>query len=162
MKSLVIECGGLPGTVLRGILQSEFPALEKLELYLGEEQYGASFTMSDLEPLLSGIVFPNLRSLGLRDSEWADEVAAAVAQAPVLSRLTTLDLSLGNLSDAGAKCLLESPGVARLKKLDLHHHYISRPLMARLAEAGPLVQLDDMNEPDEYKGKAVRYIAIGE
>jgi hypothetical protein len=103
LKSLVIQCGGLPGGVLRQVLQSELPALEHLELYLGEENYGFDFEVGDLEPLLSGIVFPNLRSLGLRDSEIADEIAAAVAKAPILSRIKMLDLSLGTLSDAGGR-----------------------------------------------------------
>jgi hypothetical protein len=162
LKSLVIECGGLPGSVLREVLQSEFPALEHLELYLGEESYGFDFEAGDLEPLLSGIVFPNLRALGLRDSEIADEIAEAVAKAPVLSRLQRLDLSLGTLSDAGARALLESRGVAALKELDIHHHYVSPELVEALEKLGPKVDASDPQEADEDGEDVYRYIAVGE
>jgi len=162
LKSLVIECGGLPGSVLRQVLQSEFPSLEHLELYLGEENYGFDFKVGELEPLLSGIVFPNLCSLGLRDSEIADEIAAAVAKSPILSRIKALDLSLGNLSDAGARALLESPGVAALERLDIHHHYVSRELVQKLEKLGPAVDASDPKEADEDADEASRYIAISE
>jgi hypothetical protein len=162
LKSLVLECGGLPGTVLREILQSEFPALERLELYLGEANYGFDFAVADLEPLLSGIVFPNLRSLGLRDSEIADDVAVAIANAPNLSRLKVLDLSLGTLSDTGARALLDSPAIKGLQKLDVHHHYISPELVAQLEHLGPEVDTSDAKEPDKHGGEEYRYISVGE
>jgi hypothetical protein len=162
LKSLVIECGGLPGKVLREVLQSEFPALEHLELYLGEENYGFDFAVGDLEPLLSGIVFPNLRSLGLRDSEIADDIAIAIAKAPVLSRLKVLDLSLGTLSDAGARGLLDSPGIRALQKLDVHHHYISPELVRELEKLGPEVDASDPKEADKDGEDAYRYVAVGE
>lgn len=162
LKSLVIECGGLPLSVLRGVLQSEFPALAHLELYLGDENYGFDFAVSDLEPLLSGIVFPNLRSLGLRDSEIADDIAAAIAKAPILSRLTSLDLSLGTLSDAGARALLDSPGMRKLQKLDLHYHFISPELVSELQKLGPEVDTSDPQEADKYHGEEHRYVAVGE
>lgn len=162
LKSLVIECGGLPLSVLCGVLQSEFPALEHLELYLGEENYGFDFAVGDLEPLLSGIVFPNLRSLGLRDSEIADDIAAAIAKAPILSRLKALDLSLGTLSDTGARALLDSQGIRNLQKLDLHHHYISPELVSQLEKLGPEVDVSDEKEADKDGGDEYRYVAVGE
>ena len=162
LKSLVIECGGLPASVLRGVLQSELPSLEHLELYLGEENYGADFKVADLEPLLSGIIFPKLRSVGLRDSELADDVAAALAKAPLLSRIKVLDLSLGNLSDAGAQALLGSPAVAGLEKLDIHHHYVSPALVARLEKLGPEVDASDHQKADKDGDEEYRYIAVGE
>jgi len=147
---------------LRAVLQSEFPALEHLELYLGEENYGFDFAVADLEPLLSGIVFPNLRSLGLRDSEIADDIATAIANAPILSRLRVLDLSLGTLSDVGARALLGSPGLRKLQKLDLHHHYISPELVSQLKKLGPEVDASDPKEADEDGGEEYRYVAVGE
>src|SRR5262249_56131328 len=97
LKKLVIETGGLPVSVLREVCAAKLPALEHLELWLGEENYGWDGTVNDLKPLLSGKLFPKLRYLGLRDSIIADEVATAVARAPVLKKIRVLDLSLGNL-----------------------------------------------------------------
>jgi hypothetical protein len=162
LKSLTIQCGGLPKAVISQVLQSEFPALEHLELWLGDGNYGADATVADLEPLLSGKLFPNLRYLGLRDSEITDEIASAIANAPILQRIETLDLSMGTLSDAGADTLLASPVVKRLKKLDLHHHFLSQDKIAKLQQLGPQVDVSEKQEADEYKGEIHRYVAVGE
>ena len=102
LKSLVIESGGLDVGVLREAVVEDLPGLEHLEIWLGSDNYGGNITLSDLEPVLSGKRFPKLKYLGLRDSEFQDEIAAAIARAPILARLETLDLSLGTLSDEGA------------------------------------------------------------
>jgi hypothetical protein len=162
LKSLVLQCGGLPTAVLNQVLQSEFPALEHLELWLGDGNYGADITPEALEPLLSGKLFPRLRYLGLRDSEIADDVAAAVAKAPIFHRIKILDLSLGNLSDKGAEALLASPAAAKLEKLDVHHHYLSEPVVARLQTLGPEVDTSEKKEADEDGDEAHRYVAVSE
>jgi hypothetical protein len=162
LKSLVIQCGGLPASVLRQVLQSDYPALEHLELWLGEEGYGADIKVADLQSLLDGRLFPKLSSLGLRDSELADEVAAAVSKAPILERIKVLDLSLGNLSDAGAEALLQSPMIARLERLDLHHHFVSPALTSRLEQLGPSLDASDRQKAETYDGKEYRFISVGE
>lgn len=58
LRSLTIETGGLLGRVIRGILDSELPALERLDLWLGVAEYGGDADVSDLAPLLSGSRFP--------------------------------------------------------------------------------------------------------
>jgi Leucine Rich repeat len=162
LKSLIIQCGGLPKAVISQVLQSEFPALEHLELWLGEENYGADSSVGDLEPLLSGKLFPNLRHLGLRDSEITDEIASAIANAPILQRIETLDLSMGTLSDAGADALLASPAVKRLKKLDLHHHFLSSEKITKLQQLGLQIDVSEKKEADDYNGEIYRYVAVGE
>ncbi|MFC7639817.1 hypothetical protein ACFQX6_01220 [Streptosporangium lutulentum] len=46
--------------------------------------------MEALEPILSGERLPTLKHLGLQDSEIQDEIASAVASAPVVARLESL------------------------------------------------------------------------
>lgn len=58
LRSLTIETGGLPVDVIRGILDSELPALERLDLWLGVSAYGGDADVADLAPLLSGTRFP--------------------------------------------------------------------------------------------------------
>lgn len=58
LRSLTIETGGLPVGVIRGILDSELPALERLDLWLGVSAYGGDADVADLAPLLSGSRFP--------------------------------------------------------------------------------------------------------
>jgi hypothetical protein len=115
LKALVIESGGLPAAVVRSVCAAGFPNLEHLELWLGSAGYGGDATPEDLAPVLSGTAFPRLKYLGLRDCEWADALAAALADAPVLRRVETLDLSLGTLGDAGAVALLSGGNLSGLK-----------------------------------------------
>jgi hypothetical protein len=158
LKSLIIETGGMPLPPLQQVLNAHLPALEHLELWLGTEGYGWDGTLQDLTPLLNGSLFPNLRYLGLRNSEIADEIAGVLATSPILERIRVLDLSLGTLSNAGAEALLASPYLPRLEKLDLHHHYLSEGIMTRL-EALPIeVDVSGQEKADEDD----RYVAVGE
>ncbi|MFD3731939.1 STM4015 family protein [Streptomyces sp. NPDC058632] len=168
LRSLTMETGGLPVEVVRGVGASELPALEHLDLWLGTSWYGADSEAADLEPILSGDRFPRLRHLALRNSEIQDEVAAAVASAPVVARLEVLDLSMGTLSDDGAVALLGGQPLTHLKKLDLHHNYLSEPLRQRLSEtfaaAGVEVDLDpdDAEADEDDDGTVHRYVSVGE
>ncbi|HEV2637020.1 MAG TPA: STM4015 family protein [Actinocrinis sp.] len=165
LRSLTLETGGLPSGILGGVLASDLPNLEHLELYLGAPHYGGDAGVADLAGLLAGGLFPNLRSLGLKDSVLQDEIAAALADAPLLARLEALDLSLGVLGDTGAAALLAGQSLAHLRKLDLRHHYLGDQSMARLRAALPGVQLDlSEQQQDERtaRGHSGRYIAVSE
>ena len=158
LRSLIVQSGGLPAGVVREVGAADLPALEHLELWLGDDGYGGDSTADDLDLILSGDRFPRLHYLGLRDSHIADQVAAAVARSPLLRRIKSLDLSMGTLGDDGAGALLGSPAVARLEKLDIHHHYCSPEVVARLEALG--IPLDaSEREPEEEHG---RYVAVGE
>jgi hypothetical protein len=149
LKSLTIQSGGLPPAVIHEIGAAKLPALEHLELWLGTPNYGGDATVDDLAPLLRAGTFPKLQYLGLKDSVIQDEIAGVVALAPVLKQLKTLDLSLGNLGDAGAEALLASPAIRNLQKLDLSHHYLSEPVMDRLNALGIDVDLSDAEDSGE-------------
>lgn len=158
LRHLTFETGGMPAKVVQAVSASTLPALEHLELWLGTSMYGGEVTVADLHPILSGAVFPSLRHLGLRDAEIVDEIAAALAVAPVVGRLTSLDLSLGTLSDAGALALLNGQPLDHLEHLDLRHHYLSDEVMAAFDATVLQVDLGDRQEPDEGE----RYVAVGE
>ena len=158
LRALALESGGLRGEVVQSLGKAEMPNLEYLELWLGTEDYGASVTVQDLEPIFSGRLFPKLKYLGLRNSDKADEMAQAIVKAPLLQQLETLDLSLGTLGDEGAKALLTLK--APLKRLCLHHHYISSELVRQLKEL-PL-SLDATNPSNMDEDDECRYVAVGE
>lgn len=86
----------------------------------------------------------------------------AVAGSPVLEQIDTLDLSLGALTDDGAKALLASSSLKRLKLLDLHYHYLSEAMVDQLLKTGMRINADERREPDEYHGQIYRYVAVGE
>ena len=144
LRELAFETGGLPGAVVRAVGACEFPAMERLELWLGSDNYGGDTTVEDLTGILSGARLPILRSLGLRDAEIADEVADAVASAPVVARLDELDLSLGALSDAGVEALLTGQPLTHLRRLNLSHHFITDELIFRLRAELPGVEIARM------------------
>lgn len=162
LTTLIVESGGLPVRVIREALRAETPNLRHFELWLGSDAYGADSTVDTFVDLLAGKLFPKLRTLGLRNCEYADELAAAVARAPVLERIDTLDLSLGNLTDEGARALAASPLVAKLSRLDLHHHFLGDAMMERLRSLGPEVDVSEQQEEDEYGGEVYRNIAVSE
>ncbi|MEU6237535.1 STM4015 family protein [Kitasatospora sp. NPDC047058] len=160
LRALRFESGGLPAAVPRAVAASELPALERLEFWLGVQSYGGDVTLDDLAPFLDGARFPALRHLGLQDSELQDEIAAAVAHAPVVARLESLSLSMGVLTDQGATALLEGQPLTHLKALDLHHHFLSEPMQERLRQALPGVEIDlsEAGKPDDQH----RYVAVAE
>jgi len=162
LRSLIIETGGLDVSVVRDITASNLPELEHLELWLGDEGYGANTEIVDLAPIFSGKLFPKLKHLGLRDSELSDPIAVALSHAAVLTGLRTLDLSLGTLSDDGAAALLSSPGISGLELLDIHHHYCSDEMVSKLKGLGIKVDASDPQSPDEYDGVSHRYVAVSE
>ncbi|MGW6454503.1 STM4015 family protein [Streptomyces sp. NPDC055078] len=167
LRSLVIETGGLDAEVVRGVAASDLPALEHLDLWLGTSWYGANADVADLEPILTGTRLPSLRYLALRNSDMQDQVAAAVAGAPVVARLDTLDLSMGTLGDEGAEALLNGQPLTHLRKLDLHHHFIGEPMRKRLIEAfqgsGVELVLDDQHGRGSSSAEQEhRYTAVAE
>ena len=159
LKSLVIESGGLPARIVQEVAASHLPVLEKLELWLGTENYGGDARVEDVAPILSGNLFPKLKYLGLRDSEIVDRIAATLKNAPIISRLETLDLSLGTLSDDGGKALLDIPQLKQLKKLDLQHHYLSDKMIAALEKAFPNAEIGEAEEGDDPDD---RFVAVSE
>jgi hypothetical protein len=169
LRRLEAQTGGLPAAVVRGIGASDLPALEHLDLWLGVDNYGGDAEIGDLQPFLSGARLPRLRHLALRNSEMQDQVAAAVAAAPVVARLEVLDMSMGTLTDEGAAALLGGQPLTHLRKLDLYHNYLSDPMRDRLREAlepaGVQVELDrgDAEEDgDDEDGTTWRYVAVDE
>ncbi|GAA2231042.1 STM4015 family protein [Streptomyces amakusaensis] len=166
LRSLTVETGGLDGEVVRGIAASELPALERLDLWLGTSEYGATAEIGDLEPFFTGGRLPRLIHLALRNSDMQDLIAAGLAGAPVVARLESLDLSMGTLGDEGAQALLGGQPLTHLKKLDLHHHFIGGAMAKRLAEtlepAGVELDLADEHEIPDPDGWDHRYTAVAE
>ncbi|MFD0585931.1 STM4015 family protein [Dactylosporangium darangshiense] len=161
LRELAVEAGGLPGAFVRGFADSSFPALQELELWLGIAEYGGDVTVEDLAPILGGADLPALRRLALRNAEIADQVAEALAAAPVVARLEELDLSLGALSDAGAAALLLGQPLTHLRRLDLSHHFMSADVAGRFAEELPGVRVDTSDE-QAIDEDGFRYVSVTE
>ncbi|MFJ7263449.1 STM4015 family protein [Streptomyces globosus] len=164
LRRLRIETGGLSREVVRTVGACDFPALEDLDIWLGTSWYGADTQPADLEPFMTGSRLPALRRLALRNSDIQNEIATALAGAPVVARLRELDLSMGTLGDEGALALLDGQPLTHLRKLDLHHHFISEPVALRIEEAlAPHgVEVDLGHRQSTRSRRDGRYTAVAE
>ncbi|MBH0776047.1 STM4015 family protein [Nocardia bovistercoris] len=169
LRTLTVETGGLPAEVVRGIAASDFPALTHLDLWLGTSEYGGDSEVEDLAGILSGARLPALEHLALRNSENQDAVCAALASAPVVARLKSLDVSMGVLTDEGAAALLSGQPLGHLDSLDLHYNYLSDAMRAKFREvlepAGVRLDLDSDDaeeDSDDEDGTVWRFVSVGE
>jgi hypothetical protein len=171
LRVLRVESGGLPSGAAAQIAAASLPSLERLELWLGDEDYGGGTTAEDLAPLLAGVGKPALRHLGLQNGPHQDTLAAALASAPVVRGLTSLSLSMGTFGDEGAEALLTGQSLSHLRELDLSHHFLSQDMMLRiwteLEPQGVRVNLTARKEEEaerypELGTGSYRYVAVGE
>ena len=158
LQELAIECGGLPEAIAEAIAGSTLPALKRLELWLGDDNYGFGGDVETYARLLDAIDASRLDYLGLRDAQISDALAQHLAGCDWLGRLGTLDLSMGTIGDLGAQALCESPYIAGLQTLDLGHHYIGDAWQAKLKALPCRVVLDDPQDEDDGD----RYVAVAE
>jgi hypothetical protein len=137
LNSLHVRSYGLPRESVIAVVTSKLPALEHLTLWTGSSKHGSTSTVADLAPLFAS-GFPRLRHLALHAHEHCDEVAAGIAETPLLAKLETLDLGYGLLSDAGAEKILASAAkFAHLHELILGDNALSSAMAAKLEQALP-------------------------
>lgn len=160
LRALALESGGLSVELVRSICTSDFPNLEHLELWLGTDEYGGTSRVQDLQPILSGKLFPKLKYLGLRNCQYADDIAAVVVNSPIVQRIETLDLSLGVITDEGAQALLSLPENGTLKHASIHYNYASNDVLKKLKAHSVVFDTSkpaNMEDEEEW-----RFVAVGE
>lgn len=163
LKTLIIETGGLSPNTIAQICAGHLPALEHLELWLGSDYYGGNSSVDDLQPILSGNLFPKLTYLGLCDSEYSDSIAKAIVQSPIIERIKVLDFKFGTLGDEGAEALLNCPAVSRLDTLNVTENYLSEEMIEQLNHLNIEVIADDQKEEDEEEEEEDRrYCSVAE
>lgn len=164
LQHLEIICGGIPKKVIESIQKAELPALEKLLLYIGIEDYGFDGDISTIKKLLEKSDFPKLTYLGIVDSDIQDEITEAVLNSKYISKITTLDLSFGSLTDKGGQMLLEKlPVYKNLKMVNLEYHFMSEEMMDKLDELEDVdIDMGDPQEADEYDGELYYYPMLTE
>ena len=154
LESLTIICGGLPVSVIRSIQKAKLPCLKKLVLYIGIDNYGFDGDADTIRTFLAESDFPKLEYLGIEDSEIQDELAEVVLNSKYMSRIHTLDLANGTLTDRGGQLLLEKiPMYPNIRVLDLHYHYMSDEMGEKLKTLPAQVDVSDPNEQEEYDGE---------
>lgn len=164
LKEFQIICGGLPKDCMEKIKEAKFPSLEKLLLYIGVEDYGFDGNLEDIKNMIEQSDFKNLTYLGITDSEIQDDVTEYIFTSKYMNQLTTLDLSNGTLTDKGGKVILENLSkYPNIKELNLEYHFLSEDMMDKLSEIPDVdINLDDVQEADEYDGEVYYYPMLTE
>lgn len=91
-----------------------------------------------LTALLASPLAATVVHLGLQSTVWTTELLAALAKAPLLKRLKTLDLSGGNLSDETSnRIVAAAKAFAHLEVLNLERNQLGSAAAKKLAAALP-------------------------
>lgn len=116
LERAIFITGGLSKACGKHIANAKMPKIKHLEIYYGTDNYGGDCTVKEVKPLLERTDLKDLQYLGLKNSEFGNEMAKAVIGAKIVKQLKTLDLSKSTITDEGAQTLLD--GKATLKHLD--------------------------------------------
>lgn len=158
LKSLSFINGGLGSDVLEDVKNAKLKNLTKLDMYLGVEDYGFDGSIEDIKPFMDKNLFPNLKYLGLKNSEIQDEICEAVLESNILEQLEVLDMSLGILTDKSGELILKNiDKLKHLKKFDIHFNYIKKSLLEELRvefENTNVEFLCDTSKAQEYIDEA--------
>jgi hypothetical protein len=158
LEELQIICGGLPKTIVTELLNAKLPNLKKLILYLGIDEYGLDCSLEDIAALVQKDRFPNLKELGLTNSEWQNEIVTMILASDILPQLEVLDISCGCLTDEGGQAILDGQDkLAGLKRLKADYHYMSKEMMKKLKALPFDVNVSDQQEAEDDDGEIYMY-----
>ena len=164
LERAVFITGGLSKTCGRDLAKAQIPNIRHLEIYYGNHDYGADCTISEVRPLLARTDLPHLEYLGLENAEFANDIARALAGAPVLAGLKTLDLSQGTLTDEGADALVAAKAsLSHLECLDLSENFLTQRGIQAVAGLCKQVVTSAQREPWDWGDGELRYyVSVGE
>jgi uncharacterized protein (TIGR02996 family) len=160
LEEISIETCSLTHALYDGIVAAKLPRLQKLDLWFGSAMYGCNVGTGDLGPILDGSLFPALTHLGLKNAEMTDGIAEELVSSAMLARLRSVDLSMGTLSDDGARVLLrQAPAWRHLERLDVSASFLSPPMIGELSRVGPAIEAGNQKESHE---PGHRYVSMRE
>jgi uncharacterized protein (TIGR02996 family) len=144
LKELTLIGGGLDKGSVAGICGAKWPVLETLSIQIGDE---GDVQLKHLMPILEGTAFPKLKHLGLRSTSFSDELCTLLASSKIAPRLETLDLSMGQLGDAGALALAEGK-FPKLTSIDVSKNYLTDAGVKALKKLTKNVDDDEQEDDD--------------
>jgi hypothetical protein len=164
LAQLEIETGGLPRSSVVSVATASLPKLAYLEVWFGREDYGGSTDIAALRPIFTSLTLPQLRHLGLQNSEMQDEIALELARSPLLAQLESVDLSMGTMHEPGAQAILDNAAAfEHLVAINLEENFIPAALCEQLhATFGHSVECSNQRKPDFEDGQPYYYASVGE
>lgn len=156
LAELTIRTGGLDRETMLELCGMQTPALRSLEVWTGDPNYGCTTTFDDAAPLLARD-WP-LVALGVRNCDFVDEVARALPRAACAATLETLDLSMGTLSDDGARALAaHADAFPALARIDVSESLLTATGIGELRDA-----FANVIALDQRAARNGRYVSVGE
>lgn len=151
LREVEVVSGGLSAENARAFASGDLPALESMELWFGDDNYGGNATPKDLEPLFAATNVPKLRHLGIMNAGFTDEAVAVLAPSPLLRQLQELTLEHGTLTAEGAQTIVAHADAFRhLKLLDVNNNCFSGGVPDDLRSVCPVVSSEQRGEDDRY------------
>ncbi len=160
LRHFEVWTGGFNSDNMKSVVGAKWPKLETLLLrFGGSEDYGANCTVDDVLPLLDGKSIPNVKHLALANSPFIDRLIPHLAKSPLLKQLTTLDLSLGEMTDEGANAIVaHADAFKHLTQLNVHRNYLTDDACTALTGVVASTDIGGQEDP----GEDYRYCQIGE
>jgi uncharacterized protein (TIGR02996 family) len=163
LERAIFVTGGLSKACGKHIANASMPKVKHLEIYYGTDNYGGDCTVKEVKPLLERTDLKDLQYLGLKNSEFANDIAKAVVGAKIVKQLKVLDLSLGTLTDEGAQALADGKeSLKHLEVLDLTRNYLTKAGIKLVAGLCKKVITDRQEKPDDYDGEPQYYCQVTE
>ena len=164
LEKAIFETGGLSKSAGKAIANAKIPKIKHLEVYYGTDEYGGNCSIKDVKPLLARTDLKHLTYLGLKNSEFANDIAKALDGAKILKQLKTLDLSLGTLNDEGAASLAAiKDQLKHLEVLDLTRNFLTKTGIAAVKGLAKNVITKSQEQADDSgDGEVYYYVAVAE
>ncbi|MGJ5631722.1 hypothetical protein [Nostoc sp. CALU 1950] len=149
LKTLILD-GYLNSGILQQIYKLELPALEYLDLGFFKDHNNTLPNATEVTPIFSGNLFPNLKYLGLRGGRDYNKIATALTRSVLVNRLIGLDFSDGNLGDKAAEVLLNCQAINRLQILNLSKSHLTKDMVKKLSKLKCQVNAKSQNYYQRY------------
>jgi uncharacterized protein (TIGR02996 family) len=163
LERAVFITGGLSKACGKNIATAVMPKIKHLEVYYGTDNYGGDCTIKEVRPLLDRTDLKNLEYLGVKNSEFGNDIAKAVVDAKIVKGLKTLDLSMSTITDEGAAALAAGKAaLAHLECLDLTHNYLTKEGIKAVKGICKKVVTEDQQTPSDWGDELHYYCAITE
>jgi hypothetical protein len=157
LEELIVVSSTLSPQAMAAIAAAPLPALQTLNLCIGDGEYGPCAALEDAAALLEA-PWPSLRHLGICNAVFSDELIPILAKSPLLGRLKSIDLSRGLFSWRGARVLVERrTAFAHLERIELGASRLDRRDRESLTASLPSVTFA---YGDGYRQG--RYVSISE
>jgi hypothetical protein len=162
LKELKFQSGGLSKNVLKDAMAAKLPKLESLDIWFGSDNYGGDITLKDIQPILSGVAFPNLKHLGLMNCSWVDKIIPELIKSKILPKLKSLDLSMGVLGDEDIDLMMQNAAAfAHLEELNVEDSALTNASKPKVAKLAKKANFGKSQSPDRRQGD-YRYTSVSE